>query len=132
MSNVNLSQANQNYIVNSKNNNQKSVTPKPQISASLEPTLTQDTFELSNKNKKNSKSKIILSIGLVISAIAAIAIALKKGKVQDLSFEEFKKIGGKFENGKAIKKNGKPFNGKLTKETVKGDKFLVEYKNGLM
>lgn len=115
---------------NTKQTNNVNFASKPDT---LEKVPQQDEIQLSaEKKKKKTNFKIILGITLAATAITSIVLTIKKGKVQELSFDEFKKIGGKFEKGKAIKKNGKPFNGKLLKETSKGDKFVVEYKNDLM
>ena len=95
--------------------------------------IPNDSFE--HTNNKNKKAKI-LKIAAAISAAALIAVGIalkyKKGKQSLLSFDDFKKIGGNFDKGKAINKNGKPFSGKLIKTTTKGDAFIVEYENGLI
>ena len=95
--------------------------------------IPNDSFE--HTNNKNKKAKI-LKIAAAISAAALIAVGIalkyKKGKQSSLSFDDFKKIGGSFDKGKAINKNGEPFSGKLIKTTTKGDAFVVEYENGLI
>ena len=133
MSNINLSPANAKYVASMQANAQQNkVESSQKDSPSLESISVQDTLELSNKKDKKSGLKIAFAISVIVGAIVGTILALKKGKVNELSFEEFKKIGGSFDKGKAINKHGKPFNGNLIKETTNGDKFVVEYKNGLM
>lgn len=133
MENIQSSRTNQIQTKNQAKINDKNTIAYPQqTSISPKEVTSQDIFVSSNKNKKNSTSKIILYIGLFATAVVGTLLALKKGKTEKISIEDFKKMGGKFEAGKAIKKNGAPFSGELIKKTAKGDEFLIEYKEGLI
>ena len=91
--------------------------------------LPKDAFQKSNKS---TAIKVAIAAGLGVGIIAKAIINSRKGKSSDLTFDEFKKLGGEFKKGVALEKNKKPFSGILTKITPKGDVFTVEYKNGLM
>ncbi len=135
MNSVNLSHLKQSQVDIQTDDKQKPITSRAQNAPLCDSDLTQDVFEPTHKNKKKNIAKNIFAAAAVLAAIAGIAIvaftAIKKNKVAELSYDEFKKIGGTFDKGKAINKSGKPFSGKLIKKTAKGDKFVVEYKNGL-
>ncbi len=92
-------------------------------------TLTNDIFQ---KNKKETiiKAAVVGAIG--IGLVAGAIINSKKGKNNNFTFDEFRKLGGEFKKGIALRGGKKPFSGTLTKTTQKGDVYVVEYKNGLM
>ena len=78
---------------------------------------------------KDGKKKLALTLGALAAAgavIARVVVAVKKGKINKLSVEDFKKVG-KFDKGKALI-GDKGYTGEIF--TKDGTKIL--YENGLL
>lgn len=84
------------------------------------------------KESNSSSTKVVVGAGL--AALASIGIyLLRKGKGNIVpTVEKFKEVGGKFIKGKAFTKDGKPFSGVISANGKPGNKYSLEYVNGVL
>lgn len=94
--------------------------------------------EIEPKNESSKMKKVALT-GLTAAGVISLALlAIKKGKMsqisQEINLETFKKAGNNFKNGVAFTKLGKPFSGTIIVDSkIKpGTKHYLKYENGIL
>lgn len=108
----------------------------PKIKPSTSDSTKNEKSFVKEPNNNKSYKKVILS-GLAASAtIAAGILAINKGKalkfIKEISIDKFKAAGNTLKNGKAFKKNGKPFSGTVSTIGKDGFKRNLEYRDGML
>lgn len=95
--------------------------------------------KVSNPVKSNSKKVLLALSGLAVLGLATVAVIKKGGvkkmsdvkKISEISVDKFKSTGS-FQKGKAILADGNGFSGTLTHVDRKGNKFAMEYIDGVL
>ena len=130
-----------------------SVSLNRQVMVNRSPKFTSNPTDIkteTQKNKEDDKSTLLWAglAGLAAIAVAGVVYGVTRGRgssnpvtqsvekpaeqIKEMAIDMFKKAGNKFEKGKAITANKTPYTGTLTHINKDGNKFVMEYKDGIL